>query len=45
MLDCLLLDANLKSLIHIFYFQWPTRTKTQHLYQKLLKEGNGDHKY
>ena len=27
------------------YFQWPDRTKMQHMYQKLLKEGNGDNKY
>ena len=24
-----------------FYFHWPSRTKMQHLYQKLLKEDNG----
>ena len=28
-----------------FCFQWPTRTKIQHMYQKFLKEGNGDQKY
>ena len=28
-----------------FYFQWPSRTKMQHLYQNILKESNGDHKY
>ena len=28
-----------------FYFQWPTRTKTQHVYQEILKERNGDQEY
>ena len=28
-----------------FYFQWPSRKKTQRMYQNLLKEGNGYHKY
>ena len=27
------------------YFQLPARTKVQHMYQNILKEGNGDHKY
>ena len=26
------------------YFQWPGRTKTQRIYQRLLKEGNDNHK-
>ena len=26
------------------YFQWPDRTKMQHMYQKFLKEGNVNHK-
>ena len=25
------------------YFQWPARTKHQRMYQRFLKEGNGDH--
>ena len=28
-----------------FYFKWPTRTKMKLMYQNILKEGNGDHKY
>ena len=28
-----------------FHFQSPSRTKVQHVYQKILKEGNGDHNY
>ena len=27
------------------YFQWPDRTKTQHMCQKILKEGDGYHNY
>ena len=27
------------------YFKWPSRTKMQHMYHNLLKEGNGDHNY
>ena len=27
-----------------FHVQWPSRTKTQPLYQKNLREGNGDQK-
>ena len=27
------------------YFQWPTRTKIQRLYQDILREFNGDQKY
>ena len=27
------------------YFQWPSRTKIQCMYKRLLKEVNGDHKY
>ena len=27
-----------------FYFQWPGRTKTQHIYQSTFKEGNIYHK-
>ena len=28
-----------------FYFLWPSRTKMQRIYKRLLKEGNGYHKY
>ena len=28
-----------------FLFQWPVRTKIHHIYQIVLKERNGDHKY
>ena len=28
----------------IFYFQWPSRTKVQRMYQNLLNEGIGDNK-
>ena len=27
-----------------FYFQWPGRTKMQHTYQRIFKEGNSYHK-
>ena len=28
-----------------FYFWWPSRIKIQHIYQRILKGGNGYHKY
>ena len=28
-----------------FYLQWPARTKIQHMYRKLLKDGNGDNEF
>ena len=28
-----------------YYFQWPVRTKIQCMYQKFLKEGNGDNSF
>ena len=28
-----------------FYLQWPTRTKMQHMYENILKEGNYSHKF
>ena len=27
----------------IFFFRWPVRTKMHIIYQRILKEGNGDH--
>ena len=27
------------------FFQWPDRAKNWHIYQRIFKEGNGDHKY
>ena len=31
--------------IENYYFQWPVRKIMQHIYQKILKEVNGNHKY
>ena len=43
---CPLLDFNLKRLIQkSFLFRWPGRTKMKHIYQRIFKEVNGDHKY
>ena len=32
-----------RELVPNIYFLWPNRTKIQRMYQKLLKESNGDH--
>ena len=46
LLECLPFGLYLEDIVpENYYFRWPYRTIMQHIYQKLLKEGIGNHKY